>query len=152
MQKLLLNDLQDLHGASLGADTAGDTLGGGAFSRSDHNLHGADLYTLTAGGAELLVDHVNTGLGILGDCASFANLGTLTALDADHRLGSVALGYDSDAGQIFIEFLVECVGASANALQASHTFGTFFNSELLHSKKSPLFIIFRFHYTANVIK
>jgi hypothetical protein len=62
----------------------------------------------------------------------------LAALDADIGLGSVALGNNADAGQILIEFLIECFGASLNALQASHALGTLLNNEFLHIEKSPL--------------
>ena len=129
---LLFNDLQDLHGASLNADTAGDALGSGIAFLQDHDLHGANLNTLAAADALLLVDHVNAGLGILGDCLMLADLHALTALDADIGLCSIALGDDLDAGQIRIKLLVESFGTSLNALQTSHTLGTLFNSELLH--------------------
>ena len=48
MNKLLLNDLQDLHGASLDTDTAGDALGSRILRLENHNLHGANLDTLAA--------------------------------------------------------------------------------------------------------
>ena len=32
-----------------------------------HNLHGAGFHALAALDAQLLVDHVNAGLGVLGD-------------------------------------------------------------------------------------
>jgi len=95
---LLFDDLQDLHGASLDADTASNALGSGAFSRCDHNLHGADFHTLATGGAQLLIDHVHTGLGVLGDSASLAGLHALTALNADIRLCTAALGNNTDTG------------------------------------------------------
>ena len=136
---LLFHDLQDLHGADLSADTAGDTLGGGAVGRHDHDLHRANLNTLAAGGAQLLVDHIHAGLGILGDGTSFTNLGTLTALNAGHGLGTAALGNDLDAGQVRIEFLIKRVGTGTDTLQTSHALGALLNHKLLHIKKNPLF-------------
>ena len=140
---LLLNNLEDLHGAGLYADTAGNALGGGLADRSDHNLHGADLCTLTAGGTQLLVNHVNTGLGILGDSTELADLGALAALDAGHRLGTVALGNDLNAGKIRIKLLVEGHGTCPDALKTCHAFTVLFNGKLLH-EKAPLFFIFRY--------
>ena len=137
---LLFHDLQDLHGAGLDTNAAGDALSGGALSGSDHNLHGADLNALAAGSAELLVDHVNTGLGVLGDCTGLTDLGALAALDASHGLSAGTLGNDADSGQIFVEFLIEGVGASTDALQASHALGTLLNHQFLH-KRNLLFPI-----------
>ena len=125
--KLLLDDLEDFHGACFDADAAGDALGSGALRRLDHNLHGADLHALTAGGAQLLIDHVHTGLGILGDRASLANLGALTALNAGHRLGASAFGNDLNAAQVRIKCLKEGCGASTDALQTCHTFRSLLN-------------------------
>ena len=136
--ELLLDDLQDLHGASLDTDAAGDTLSGRTVFGSDHNLHGANLNALAAGGTELLVDHVNTGLGILGDSTSLTDLCALTALDADHRLCFALLLYDLDAGQILMELLIESGGTCVNTLQACHALAALFNTKLLHSKVSPL--------------
>ena len=136
---LLFHDLQDLHGTGLDADAAGDTLGGGSAFRSNHDLHGADLCALAAGGAELLVDHVHAGLGILRDGTGFANLGALSALDAGHGFGAVTLRHDADTGKIFIKGLVESGGAGADALQASHALRTLLNSQLLHSKQTLSF-------------
>ena len=139
---LLFDDLQDLHGASLDADAAGDALGSGATNRSDHNLHGADLCALTAGGAELLVDHVDTGLGILGNCTSFTDLCALAALNAGHGLCTVALRNNTNAGQVLVKFFVKSVGASTDTLQASHALYILFNSKLFHTDRNPLFLIF----------
>ena len=145
---LLFHDLQDLHGACLDADTAGYALSGDATLGSDHDLHGADLCALAAGGTELLVDHVNTGLGILGDCTGLANLSALAALDAGHGLGAGTLGDDADAGQIFIKGLVESIGAGANALQTCHALSTLLNHQLLHNKETLSFHKVNDHYTA----
>ena len=130
--ELLFDDLQNLHGASLDTDTTGDALGSRIAFLQNHNLHRADFHALTAGNALLLVDHVDTGLGILGNSFVFAHLHALTALDADIGLCSVALCYDADAGKIFVKFLIEGFGTSLNTLQASHTSFIFLNSELLH--------------------
>ena len=142
---LLFDDLQDLHGASLHADAAGNALGSGAAFLLHHNLHGADLNAFAAGGAKLLIDHINAGLRILGDCTSLTDLGALAALDAGHGLGSAVLIYDLDAAQVLMEFLIKGFGASPDTLKASHTFNIFLNGKLLHLKRSPfqlfLFII-----------
>ena len=130
---LLFYDFQDLHGAYLCADAAGDALASSIAFFQNHNLHGADLNALATGNAELLVDHVHAGLGILGDCPVFANLFALTALNAGHGLCASALGDDLNAGIIGVEFFIEGVGACTHALQTSHTFCTFFNGELLHN-------------------
>jgi hypothetical protein len=131
---LFFDDLQDFHGACLGADAAGNALGSGAAFLQDHNLHGASLNTLTARNAQLLVDHVNAGLGILSDSAMLTNLCALATLDAGHGLCTCSLGNDLDAGIVGMKFLVESIGASPDALQTSHTFCTFFNHELLHNR------------------
>jgi hypothetical protein len=131
--KLLLDDFQDLHGASLDTDAAGNALGGRCFRLQDHDLHGAGFHALAAGNALLLVDHVDTGLGVLGDGLMLASLHALAALNADHGLGSIALCSDLNAGQIGIEFLIKCLRASLNALQASHALGIFLNSQLFHN-------------------
>ena len=98
-----------------------------------HDLHGADLDALTAADTVLLADHVNAGLGVLRDGTGLADLFALTALDAGHGLGASALSHDLDAGQVFVELLEEGSGTGTNALQASHTFHIFLNSELLHN-------------------
>jgi hypothetical protein len=146
--KLLLDDFQDLHRAGLDTNAAGDALGGGIFRLQDHDLHGAGLDTLAAGNTLLLVDHVNTGLGILGDSLMLTGLHALTALDANHGLGSSTLGNDLDAGQIGVKFLVERLRASLDTLQASHTFSILINSELLHIRElsfSNIFVLIIIH-------
>ena len=131
---LLFHDLQDLHGAGLDADAAGDALGNRILSLMNHYLHGADLHALAAADALLLVDHVHAGLGVLADGAMLAGTHALTALDADIGLRGVALGHDADAAQILIELLIKCLRAGLNALQASHALFVFLDSKLLHSK------------------
>ena len=130
--KLLFHDLQHFHGADLGTDAAGDALGGRAFGLHDHDLHGAGFHTIAAGNAQLLVDHVHAGLGILGDGTVLTSLHALTALDAGHGLGTGTLGNHLDAGQILMELLVESGRAGTDALQAGHAFDILFNSKLLH--------------------
>ena len=146
MQELLLDDLQDLHGASLDADAAGDALGNGAAILLNHDLGGACFLALTAANAQLLIDHVHTGLGVLGNCAMLADLHALAALDADIGLCTGTLSDDLDAGKIRIKLLVESLGASFHALQASHTLSGFIDSELLHTDNSPL-LVFDIYYT-----
>ena len=148
---LLFDDLQDLHGASLHADAAGNALGSGATNGSDHNLHGADLSALTAGSAELLIDHVDTGLGVLGDSTSLTDLSALTALNADHRLCFALLLHNLDAGQILMELLIESGGTCVNALQTCHALAALFNTKLLHKKESPLLKLYYFVYIIQVL-
>ena len=146
---LLFDDLQDLHGASLDTDTAGDALGSGALGLHDHNLHGAGLDTLATADTLLLVDHVNTGLGVLGDGFMLTGTHALTALDTDIGLGNASLLHDLDAAQGDVIFLIECLRAGLCALQASHTLGILLNNEFLHNGiRSFCFICFLlFHYT-----
>ena len=139
MQNLLFDDFQHFHGASLDADAAGNALCSGALSRLHHDLHGTNFNALTAGGAELLVDHVHTGLGVLGDGTGFANLGAFAALDAGHGLCSAVFLHDLDAGQVFVEFLEEGSGTGTDTLQACHALYILFNSKLFHTDRNPLF-------------
>jgi hypothetical protein len=112
-----------------------------------HNLHGADSNTSAATNTQLLIDHVDAGLGVLGDGAMLTSLHTLAALNAYHGLSLTLLsGNDLDAGIIGVEFLIKCLGASLNALQASHAFRVFLNSQLLHRIFS-FNIISQIHYT-----
>ena len=151
--QLLLDDLQDLHGASLDTDAAGDALGSGALGLENHNLHGACLNTLAAADALLLVDHVNASLGVLSDGFMLAGTHALTALDADIGFGSVALGNNLDTGQIGIKFLIECFGTCLNALQAGHALGILLDNEFLHKKgHSFIDILVPFHYTISLRK
>ena len=138
---LLLDDLQDLHGAGLDTDAAGDALGSGGVLVGDDQIEGAGLGALAAAGAELLVDHVDAGLGILGDGTGLAGLGAQTALGADQGLGSALALHDLDAGLGDIIDLVESLGASLDALQAGHALGALLNGKLLH-KIDLLFRVF----------
>ena len=137
--KLFLHDLQDLHGTCLHANAAGNALGCRILRLHDHDLHGASFYTLTTGNAQLLIDHVNAGLGVLGDSTLLTGTHTLTALDAGVRLCALALGNDLNAAQIGIEFLIESGGASTNTFQTCHTLSILIYRQLLHTK-DPLFI------------
>ena len=148
---LLFHDLQDLHGASLDTNAAGNALGGGAVLGSDHDLHGASFYALAAGGAELLVDHVDTGLGVLGDSTGLTDLSALAALNTDHGLCFALLFHDLDAGQILMELLIESGGTCVNTLQTCHALSALFNSKLLHNKESPLLKV-RLYYTRSFPK
>lgn len=134
---LLFDNFQNLHGASLDADAAGNALGGvGCVLCLDQNMEGADILALAAANTELLIDHVNT-LGILGDGAVFANSGTLAALNANHGLGHTLEIHDLDAGLIGIEFLIESIGAGTDTFQTCHALGTLFHSQFFHGD-SPL--------------
>jgi len=115
--RLAFFDLEKIHGASLYADTAGDALGCGMTG--NHNLEGAYFCTFAAACAELLVDHVNA-LCVLCDCAGFADLRALTALDADHGLGFAVLFYDLDAGFAGIKFFVKSFRACSYTSKTCH--------------------------------
>jgi len=146
--ELLFDDLQQLHGTSLDADAAGDTLGNGIAFLMNHNLHGAYLNTLAATNALLLVDHVHAGLGVLSNGLMLANLHALAALDAHIGLGSFTLCNNLDAGIVLMEFLIESLGASANALQAGHTGNVLLNREFLHRRGfSFMYLLFASYYT-----
>jgi hypothetical protein len=146
--KLLLDNFQNFHGASLGADAAGDALGNGIAFLMYHDLHGADLNTLAALHAQLLVDHVDTSLLVLGDCTVLTGLHALAALNADGGLGITVLGNtDLNGAEGHVKFLVECFGTSLNALQASHALSVFLNSELLHIKNPLCFFVIQKYYT-----
>ena len=133
--KLLLNDLQQLHGTCLGADAAGDALGGGSVLIGNHDLHGTYLHTLAAVGAELLVDHVHAGLGILGDGTGLADLGAFAALDAGHGLSFAVLARnDADGGLVRVKGLVEGDRAGSDALQTCHAGYVFLDREFLHTR------------------
>ena len=139
---LLFHDLQDLHGASLDTDAAGDALGGRSVFGHDHDLHGAGFYALAAGGAQLLVDHVHTGLRILRNRTGFTGLHALTALNAGHGFCTATLCYDLNAGEVFIKLLVERHRTSADALQACHTLNIFLSRKSFHDERSP----FQFYF------
>ena len=132
--KLLFDDLQDFHGTCLCANTAGNALGNRTFALHNHDLHGACLDALAAADTQLLVDHVDTGLGVLSNCTVLTGSHALAALDAGIGLCASTLCNDLDAGQIGIKFLVESGGASLDALQTSHTFSILIDNELLHNE------------------
>ena len=126
---LLFDDLQDLHGASLDTDAAGDALGNRRLFLMYHDLHRTCSHTSAATNTKLLIDHVNASLGILGDGAMLAGTHALAALDADIRLClAVLAGNDLNAGIDGIGFLIKCFGTSLSALQACHAFGILLNS------------------------
>ena len=139
---LVFDDFQHFHGAGLGADATGDALGGGTAFLQDHNLHGAGFHALAAGDAELLVDHVDTGLGILSDGTGLADLHALTALDAGHGLGLACLvGADLNSAESDIKFLVESFSASLNTLQTGHALFIFLNGQFLHKNIYPFLFL-----------
>jgi hypothetical protein len=110
-------------------------------------MHGACFHALTAGNTLLFVDHVNTGLGVLGNGLMLTAAHALAALNADVGFCSIALGNDADAGQILIELLIECLGAGADTSQACHAFGILLNNELLHNKEFSFSIFNQKYYT-----
>jgi hypothetical protein len=139
---LLFHDLQHFHRACLHANSAGDALGGSTLCGRNHYLHGAYFHTLAAGSAELLVDHVHAGLGILGNSAGLTSSGALAALDAGHGLGTAILGNNTDTRKIFIKCLMERGRTGADTFQTGHAGHVLFYSELLHQKRILLFYIF----------
>jgi hypothetical protein len=134
---LLLHDFQNIHGADLGTNATGNALGCGAVGLHDHNLHGACFHALAAADTQLLVDHVNAGLGILGNGAVLTDLHALAALNADNRLCALTLGNNLDAGQVLMKLLIESVGTGTDTLQACHALDILLNSQLLHNKSYP---------------
>jgi hypothetical protein len=140
---LLFDDLQHFHRASLNTDATGDALGNRVTFLMDHDLHGANLDALAATDTQLLVDHVYTGLGILGDSAVLTQLHALAALDAGIDLGAtIFVCNDLDAAQIRIKFLIECLRAGLHTLQTSHALRIFLNSKLLHKIAPYCLLIF----------
>ena len=139
---LVFDDLQDLHGTSLCTDAAGDALGSRAAFLQNHNLHGASLNALTTGNTQLLVDHVDTGLGILSDGTSLTGLHALAALDADHGLGIASLiGTNLNAAESDIKFLIECLRAGLYALQTCHALLILLNGKLFHKTFYPFYYL-----------
>ena len=135
--ELLLDDLQKFHGAGLDTDAAGDALGSVSSTfRHDHNLKGAGLDALAAANALFLIDHVNAGLGVLGDGFMFAGAHALAALDAVIHLGFAVLFHDLDAAQARIGYLIKCFGASHNAAKACHAAIVLADIQLLHLSTS----------------
>ena len=122
-----LHNFQHVHGAGLDADAAGDALGSSRHLRLVHqNAEGTGSLALAAADAELLVDHIDTGLGILSDGTLLAGLGALAALDTGHGANLAGTLNDLDTGLIRMELLMESLGTGADALQASHTGRTLF--------------------------
>ena len=115
----------------------------------DHDLGGANFDALAAANALLLVDHVHTGLGILGNGFVLTDLPSLAALDADAGLGAGALCNDLDAAQVGIEFFIESVGAGTDTFQAGHALSILLNSKLLHCRYTPFLVFDRNYYTAH---
>ena len=140
--ELLFDDLQDLHGTSLDTDAAGNALGGRIAFLQNHDLSGTNLDTLAAADTLLLVDHVDTGLGVLSDGLMLTNLSALTALDTGHRLSAITLCNNLNAGQILVEFLIKGGGTSVHTLQACHTLGVLFNHKFLHIREFPFSYVF----------
>ena len=122
---LFLNDLKDTHRTGLGADAAGNALGGGALGGLNHNLHRADLNTFAAGCTQLLIDHIHAGLRILRNGARLTDLHAFTALNTGHRLSTAALSNHLNGTQVRVKGLIKGGGAGTNALQARHTLGCF---------------------------
>jgi hypothetical protein len=138
---LFFDDLQQLHGTSFHTNTTCNALGNGITLFVDHDLHGTCFHTLTTTNAQLLVDHINTGLGILCNGTMLTHTHALATLDAGIRLSAVALGDNLNAGIVGMELLIKSLGASANTFQASHTFQILLNSKLFHLRKTPFFLI-----------
>ena len=113
---LLFYDFQNFHGARLHANTAGDTLGDGILALVNHNLHGANLYALAAADASFLVDHVNAGLGILGNSIMLTSLHALTALNAHIGLCTGTLCNNLNGRVIRMKFLIKSLGAGTHTL------------------------------------
>jgi hypothetical protein len=117
---LLFLNGENSHGASLGADAAGNTLAGLCVPSGghDHYLHGAGLYALAAANALALVDHVDA-LGILGNSAFRTGAGAFAAHDTVlHLRLTIRLGNDADAAQIRVKLLIKRLGAGPDAAQA----------------------------------
>ena len=107
-----------------------------------HHLGGADLHTLAAADAVFLVNHINAGFRVLGDCIMLAGLHALAALDAHIGLCPGPLGNNLNAAVGGIKLLVECNGAGADTLQASHALGIFFYRELLHDGNDSFYVFY----------
>ena len=131
---LFLYDFQKLHGASLDTDATGNALGDRHLRLVDHDLHGASFYALSTADAQLLIDHINAGLGVLGDSTMLTGAHTLAALNAGHGLCAGAFCNDLDAGIVGVELFVKRLGASPDTFQTGHTFHILLNRQLLHIK------------------
>jgi hypothetical protein len=109
-----------LLGASLGADSAGYTLGrsGGVF-RADQHFKGTGLKALAAVDAGLLVEHINP-VGVLGDCPGLAGFGAFAALDAERNCGFTLFFPNLNTRKPDIVVLVKRAGAGQFTGPASH--------------------------------
>ena len=139
ISSLFFDDLEELHRTGLGADAAGDALGG-KFTRLglDHHAEGTCLDTLAAAGAELLVDGVDA-LCVLRDGAVGTCFGTFAALDAEHRLGRALAVDDLKTCLGGIKFFVEGGGTGTNALKTGHAFDALFGGEFFHGNDSFIY-------------
>ena len=104
----------------------------------NHYLGGANLHAFAAADTIFLVNHVNTGFGILGDGPVLTGLHALAALDAHVGLRTGALRYNLNATVSLVKFLLKGLGACPDAFQARHALGILFHRELLHSRTTPL--------------
>ena len=143
---LLLNHFQHAHGTGLGADAAGDALGGRTLALENDDLHGTGLCAFAAADAVLFIDHVNTGLGILGDGVMLTGLHALAALNADVGLCAGALRHDLDAAQILMKFLIKCLRTCPDTLQTGHTLKVFFNREFFHDKTNSFMYFEKYRF------
>ena len=130
---LLFDNFQNFHGASLDTNAAGDALGNGILVLLNHDLHGAGFHALAAANTVLLIDHVYTGLRVLGDRVMLTAAHALTALNTGHGLCAAVFSYDFDAAQILMKLLIKGGGTSTHTFQASHALHIFLNSKLLHN-------------------
>ena len=149
--ELFFDDFQHFHGAGLRADSAGDALGSRAFGLQDHYFHGAGFHALAAADAVLLVDHINAGLGILGNGIMLAGFHALAALNAHVGLCSGALGNNLYAAQVLIKFLIKGFGTSTDTFQAGHALHVFFYRELFHGKTNPFMYFIKMEKLAAII-
>ena len=132
---LLLHHAQQVHRTGLGADAAGNALGGRLTHR--HNLHRACLDAVSAADAQLFVDHIDAGLGILADRAMGAGAHAFAALYAGLDLGFALVVHDLYAALGRIKLLVEGLGAGPDAAQARHALNVFIGYKLLHRLFPP---------------
>ena len=126
------DNFQDFHGTCLGADAAGNALGGGGGRLClDHQAEGTSFRIFAAADAKLLVDHINA-LGVLGDGAMLAGSCTFAALHTGHGFCRALAVHNLDAGLARIKFLIEGVGTGTDAFQTGHAGCAFFYGEFFH--------------------
>ena len=125
--ELLFHDLQDFHGTGFDTNAAGNALGHRIFGLVHHYLGGAGFYALAAADAELFIDHIHAGLGILRNRAMLTGFHTLATLDAHIGLCTSTLGNDLDTAVILVKLLIESHGAGPDTFQAGHTLGILFD-------------------------